>query len=275
MTRKFGLVPLTAIELTPPQLVDVAVRAGYDAISLRLSPFRAGEAQHPMLITGGIKPPMLVETEQRLQDSGLELLDVEVMLLTAERDVHDFEPVFEVAAMLEARHALTLIDIADESLAAEKYAALCALAAPFGLNCALEFTAWIGVNSVQKAARIVERTGRRNGALLLDPFHLFRSGGTLADIANLDPKWLRYAQFCDAPATAPLTLAEISEEARFERLMPGDGGLPLVDFLRLLPPAAPLGLEIPMRRLSAEMGTEERLHRALLAAKRVAGLADS
>jgi hypothetical protein len=33
-------------------LVDVAARAGYDAVSLRLSPFRAGEAQHPMLIKG-------------------------------------------------------------------------------------------------------------------------------------------------------------------------------------------------------------------------------
>jgi len=270
MERQFALVPLTVIELTPPELVSAAAHAGYDAVSLRLSPFRTGEAQHPMLSRGGVQAPMLVETAQRLQDAGLEVLDIEVMLLTPERDVRDFAPVFEAGALLGARHALTLIDIADQGLATERYAALCDVAAGFGLNCALEFTAWLGVNSVQKAHAVVETAARPNGGLLLDPFHLFRSGGKLADLAGIDPKWIRYAQFCDAPAQAPTTIAEISEEARFERLIPGDGGLPLREFVKALPTGIPLGLEIPMRKLSATMSVDERIRRALVAAERVA-----
>lgn len=270
MSHQFALAPLTVIELTPPELVSVAAQAGYDAVGLRLSPFRAGEAQHPMLLVSGEKPPMLRETERRLRGSGLQVLDIEVMLLTAERNVREFAAVFEVGALLGAKHALTLIDIKDPAQAAAKFAALCEVAAPFGLNCALEFTAWLGVGSVQAARSVVDSAGQPNGGVMLDPFHLFRSGGTVTDIAAIDPKWLRYAQFCDAPAQAPATIAEISEEARFERLPPGEGGLPLREFLDALPPGIPLGLEIPMRRLSGTVGAVERARRALVAARCVA-----
>lgn len=270
MARRFALAPLTLIELTPPDLVRVAGEAGYDAVGLRLSPFRAGEAQHPMLSSGGRKAPMLLETEQRLRDSGLEVLDIEVMLLTPDRDVRDFEPVFEAGTLLGAKHALTLIDIADAAQAADRFAALCELAAPFGLNCALEFAAWLGVGSVQKANAVVTAAAQPNGGVMLDPFHLFRSGGSVADVAGIDPSRLRYAQFCDAPLAPPPTIQAISEEARFERLFPGEGGLPLIEFLRALPQGIPLGLEIPRRQLAQSVGPGERAARALRAAKTVA-----
>jgi sugar phosphate isomerase/epimerase len=66
--------------------------------------------------------------------------------------------------------------------------------------------------------------------MLLGPFHLFRSGGQLADIAAVNSNGIHYAQFCDASASAPSTLAAISEEARFDRWLPGEGGLPLHAF---------------------------------------------
>ncbi|MFM0337697.1 sugar phosphate isomerase/epimerase family protein [Paraburkholderia fungorum] len=267
MTRLYSLVPLTAIELTPPELVAAASRTGYDAVSLRLSPFRAGEAQHPMFDNS----PMLLETEARLHDSGLDVLDIEVMLLTPERDVQDFKRVFETAMRLGARNALTLIDIADHSLAADKFAQLCELAALFGISCALEFAAWLGVGSIQAANAIVSEAAQANGAMLLDPFHLIRSGGKVGDIAAIDPTRIRYAQFCDASATTPATTAAISEEARYDRLLPGDGGLPLREFVAALPAGIPFGLEVPNRKLAVTLELDERLRRTLAAAKRVAG----
>ncbi|MFM0117132.1 hypothetical protein [Paraburkholderia nemoris] len=60
MTRLYSLVPLTAIELTPPNLA-AASRMGYGAVSLRLRPFPPGEAQHPMFDNS----PMLLEMEAR------------------------------------------------------------------------------------------------------------------------------------------------------------------------------------------------------------------
>ncbi|MFK4444772.1 hypothetical protein ABH944_005133 [Caballeronia udeis] len=48
MPHQFALAALTAIDLTPPELVSAAARNGYDAPGLRLNPFRAGELQYPM-----------------------------------------------------------------------------------------------------------------------------------------------------------------------------------------------------------------------------------
>ncbi|MBN3728472.1 sugar phosphate isomerase/epimerase, partial [Burkholderia sp. Ac-20379] len=90
-----------------------------------------------------------------------------------------------------------------------------------------------------------------------------------------DPAWLRYAQFCDAAATAPASTAAISEEARFDRLLPGEGGLPLQAFVQALPPGIPLALEVPNRTLAAQVDLDERLRRTLAAARRVAERADA
>ncbi len=165
--RIFALSPLTAIELTPPQLVDAASQAGFDATSLRLSPFRAGEHQHPMFGTSA----MLRETEARLSDTGLTVLGIEVILLTPERDLNDFMKVFETAQRLGARNALTLIDIADLSMAADQFGALCRLAATYDIHCSLEFAAWLGVGSVQAAAQVVVQADQPDAGLLLSfPF---------------------------------------------------------------------------------------------------------
>jgi sugar phosphate isomerase/epimerase len=271
MARVYSLAPLTVADLTPPEVVRVAAEAGYDAASFRLSPFRAGEPQQPMLRTPAGLAPMMKETLARLSASGLSVLDIEVMLLTAERDPRDFAPVFEAGRELGAANALTLIDIADRGLAAEKFARLCETAAGFGIACSLEFAAWLGVGSVQAADAVVTAAAQPNAGVLLDPFHLFRSGGTIADVRALDPARIRYAQFCDAPAVAPATVAQISEEARFQRRFPGEGGLPLAAFLSALPLGTPLGLEVPTRRLAQTLGPVERARRALRAARAVAG----
>jgi sugar phosphate isomerase/epimerase len=271
MPRQYSLAALTAIELTPPELVDAAARTGYDAVGLRLKAFRVGEPQQPVLGD----TPMRRETEARLRDTELEVLDIEVMFLTPGRDVHEFEQVFETGARLGARHALTLIDIADDALAAAKFAQLCELARPFGVSCALEFAAWLGVGSIGVANTVITRAAQPNAELLLDPFHLYRTGGSAADIAALEPARIRYAQYCDVPREAPLTIEAIVDEARFERVPPGEGGLPLREFLAALPHDIALGLEVPSRRLAQTLSLDERLKRTLRAAKRLCGDGDA
>jgi sugar phosphate isomerase/epimerase len=271
MTRLYSLAPLTVADLAPPEVAVVAADAGYDAASFRLSPFRAGEVQQPMLRTPLGLSPMMRETKVRLEGGGLKVLDIEVMLLTAERDPKQFAPVFEAGRELGAANALTLIDIADRGLAAEKFALLCETAAELDIACSLEFAAWLGIGTVQAAVAVVVAAAQPNGAVLLDSFHLFRSGGTLADVRALDRALIRYAQFCDAPALAPATFEQVSEEARFERRFPGEGELPLKAFVDALPADTPLGLEVPTRRLAETTGHVERARRALIAAKAVVG----
>ncbi|MFM0004646.1 hypothetical protein PQR57_26920 [Paraburkholderia dipogonis] len=81
---------------------------------------------------------------------------------------------------------------------------------------------------------------------------------------------IRYAQLCDAGATVPAPTAAISEEARYDHLLPGEGGLPLREFIKALPSGIPFGLKVSKRRLAETLELDERLSRTLAATKRVA-----
>ena len=85
MKRRIGLAALTCMELAPHELVTVAAEAGYDCVGLRLIP-----------VAGQTLPAFhLAETERRLADTGLSVLDVEVFRVDASTRVADFEPVLE------------------------------------------------------------------------------------------------------------------------------------------------------------------------------------
>ena len=74
--------------------------------------------------------------------------------------------------------------------------------------------------------------------------HLARAGLGPKDLAALPPDTIGYAQLCDAKFA--FTQESYMNEARFERLVPGDGELPLADIVATLPSDIVLGLEIPM-----------------------------
>ena len=60
------------------------------------------------------------------------------------------------------------------------------------------------------------------------------------------------------------------EEALYERRAPGDGDLPLVEFLRHVPDGVVVGLEIPIRSEAERgIGPRERLARCVAQARTV------
>lgn len=73
--------------------------------------------------------------------------------------------------------------------------------------------------------------------------HVYRSGATSAELAALDPAIIGNIQLRDVPKNAGL---DYGEEAIPHRLPPGEGVLPLADFIAALPTEQPIGLEIPM-----------------------------
>jgi hypothetical protein len=68
------------------------------------------------------------------------------------------KPVFETAMRPGAHNALTLIDMTEHSRAVDKFVQLCEPAAQFGISCALEFAAWLGVSSIPAAQCNRERS---------------------------------------------------------------------------------------------------------------------
>jgi sugar phosphate isomerase/epimerase len=125
--------------------------------------------------------------------------------------------------------------------------ALCDLAAPFDLALDVEFMIWRPIARLEDAANVMDAVRKTNAFVLLDALHLIRSGGTVAAVAALDPELIGSVQLCDAPLASPPP-SEIVDEARGNRLLPGEGELPLRELLAALPKEVPLSAEVPLAR---------------------------
>lgn len=113
---------------------------------------------------------------------------------------------------------------------ADAFASACDRAADRGLVVQLEAMPFSGVPNLSTALSIVQLADRDNGGLVLDTWHLFRSGGNASLVAALPADRLA-VQLCDAPAAPG---ADLWSEALDRRLLPGDGALDLAGVLRLL-----------------------------------------
>jgi sugar phosphate isomerase/epimerase len=270
MTRPISLAALTVLELTPPQMVDCAAEAGFSHVGIRLLPATPTEPQYN--IVGDTL--LLREVERRLADTGVKVLDVEIFRLKAETRVGDYEAAIATAARLGASELLVAGNDPDEARLIASFAAFCDLAGSYGLGAGLEFMPWTDAKDLLQAGRIVERAGRDNGAVLIDPFHLSRSRSRIEDIATIPPSRFHFMQFCDVPAAIPPTMDAILAEARGERLFPGDGDVDLVALLRAVPLDIPISVEVPTLTLAKTVGATARARRALAATKRVLAQVD-
>ena len=265
MTRPISLAALTVLDLTPPEMVACAAEAGFSHVGIRLLPATPTEPQYD--IVGDT--PLLREVERRLADTGVKVLDVEIFRIKPDTRVGDYEAAIATAARLGASELLVAGNDPDEARLIECFAAFCDLAGGYGLGAGLEFMPWTDAKDLTQATRIIERAGRDNAGVLIDPFHLSRSRSRIEDIATIPPSRLHFMQFCDVPAAIPPTMDAILAEARAERLSPGEGGVDLLGLLRAVPRDIPLSVEVPTLTLAKTVGATERARRALAATKRV------
>lgn len=271
MTRSISLAALTVLELTPPEMVTCAADAGYSHVGIRLLPATPTEPQYDLVGDTAL----LREVEARLADTGVKVLDAEIFRIKPDSRIADYEAAIATAARLGASELLVAGNDPDEARQIESFGAFCELAQRYGLGAVLEFMPWTDARNLTQAARIVERCGHANAGVLIDPFHFSRSHSQLEDIASIPPARLRYVQFCDVPALVPPTMEAILDQARAERLFPGEGELDLLGLLRAIPRDIPLSLEVPTHTLARTVGATERARRALVATQRVLAQLDT
>ncbi|BAN48344.1 hypothetical protein PCA10_26120 [Metapseudomonas resinovorans NBRC 106553] len=258
--RIFSLAALTVLELSPPQMVEVAARTGYSHVGLRLVPATPEEYHFPLVADAALRR----QTLERLRDTGIKVMDIEILRLKADTRVADFEPILAAGAEFGASEVLVAGNDGIEARLTDNFAAFCDLAAPYGIHPSLEFMPWTDARDLTQALRIVENAGRDNGGVLVDAFHFNRSASSLEDLARVAPSRLRYAQLCDVAGPRPDDMDEILRQARNERRFPGDGDCDLVGLLRTLPHDIPLSLEIPTRQLMEQgVSGEERARMAM------------
>jgi sugar phosphate isomerase/epimerase len=250
MSRRFSLAHLTALNLTPPALVDTAAQAGYQACGLRLLPFTfGGVAYRPM-----DDPLLLEETLARMRDTGIQIQDIEILRLNETFKASPYQSFFEVGQRLGAKHILVAGEDTDRNRLVDSFARLCEACKPYGLTANVEFMPWLAINDLAAARALVEAAGQDNGGVLVDPLHFARSGSTLDQLADLPATMAHYAQICDAPAELPTDTAELIHLSRSARLAPGEGGIPLKAIFQRLPQGVPIGVEIPNEHQSRLLG---------------------
>jgi Xylose isomerase-like TIM barrel len=257
LSRTVGIDHLTLLQVSPPELVTIASETGFAALGLRVA--TAGPGEEPWPLTVG--SPMLEETLRRLQDTGVQVLDVEVIRLGPEIKRQDYEAVLEVGGRLGARFLNIMGDDEDLERIAAHFAQLTADARPYGLRPLIEPMAYRPVRSLELAVRIAERSG--GGGVLFDSIHFQRCGGDLTYLRSVDPALLPILQLCDAPLVQPTGLPrprwlprgqgtdipDAQLESRAMRLLPGDGELPLAERLAAMPAGIPINVEAPVLSL--------------------------
>jgi len=245
--RPLGVAHLTALDLAPQALVRQAGRAGFTSVGLRLHPVMPGAQAYPLAVGS----EALSELKTVMAGEGVSVADIEFVALTPQLQVAECEALLAAGAELGAVSLTVSGDDEDGVRLAHNFAALCELARVYGLRVDLEFMRWRPVATLQQAMAVLTAAGQGNSAVLVDALHLFRSGGDVAAIAQVDPRYLRAVQLCDAPLQAPVE-ALIVQEAREGRLLPGQGQLPLVALLEALPADVQVSVETPSVLLQGE-----------------------
>ncbi len=267
---EIGIDHLTMLDISPPELVAIAGEMEFDAVSLRVAAATPGEELWPM----AAESPMLEETVRRLDDTGVRVLAVEVVRVGPGTRRDDYEQALESGARLGARYVTVNIDDPLIERACERFAALVDDARSYGLRPLVEPITYTRVSNLDEAVYIAERSG--GGGLLLDSLHFQRFGGRLEQLRSLDPDLLSYVQLCDGPLAPPDGLprpgklprgqstdgTDLQLESRAMRMLPGDGELPLVEFLAALPRELPVSIEAPVLSLRETLTPVEFARRA-------------
>ncbi|MDP6467472.1 MAG: sugar phosphate isomerase/epimerase [Pirellulaceae bacterium] len=119
---------------------------------------------------------------------------------------------------------------ADYAVGAAHYHELLAIGREIGVMPAMEFLGFVEqLNTIEDALDVMTRAGDENATTVVDPFHIFRGGGSVESLAKLAARQIAVSHFNDVPATPARELQHDKD-----RVMPGDGEFDLSRYVELL-----------------------------------------
>lgn len=191
--------------------------------------------------------------------------NIEVFSVGPDTDVAAFAPALDMGAEIGATRLTALVQDPDADRAKAAMAALADLAGARGIAVSIEFMKFSELRSIGAGEAFVRDAGHENLSLLVDPLHLFRTGGNVSDLAVTDRRVIGAAQICDGPLKAPKSPFG---EAVENRGIPGEDEFPLREFLAALPAGCPIDIEVPLKRFAdAGVSPLERATRLVTATR--------
>jgi sugar phosphate isomerase/epimerase len=247
---------ISVLGMPPLEFVQVAADLGCRRIGIGLEPIVSAKCypKWSLRTDAGLRQNMV----NALRDCGVSVSLGEGFIAWPNKDIR------AASADLDAMHELgaeqvNLIALdPDRARTFDQCAVFAELAGERGLGATVEFMPGLPIGDLETAAAAIRHANTANFRVLIDTMHFFRSGSTVSQLARFDPSLIGYVQICDVPLSS--SGSSYADEARYARLPPGEGELPLLGFLASLPGHAPLGVEVPMlARAEAGMGPRERL----------------
>lgn len=265
MAREYSLVHLTYMGWTPPEMIYNANLIGFDRVSPRtICMGLPGEKNYD--ITGD--NALYRATKQALKDTGMAINDIELAKIDENTcDIRTYERHLEAAAGLGVMQVITNIWTPDEGAYTEKFAALCDMAAQYGMTVNLEFVTWAKVPALSGARKIIDAVGKPNARILLDMLHFYRSRVPMEELEACPEGLIGLVHICDAPPEIPTDEPSLIHTGRAARLYPGDGAVDIAGIIRRLKGDVVFGIEIPNAEMVERIGPTEHVRRCLVRTK--------
>lgn len=102
-------------------------------------------------------------------------------------------------------------------------------AAPFGVRLGIEPVSFSPFHVLSEAVEVVERLGASRAGLVLDTWHLWTSGASWDEVAQVDPRHVVCAHISDATPKHAETWTD-----RDRDILPGAGVLPLAEAIKAI-----------------------------------------
>jgi sugar phosphate isomerase/epimerase len=255
----FGLPPVDFVDLAADlgcRYISAVVQ-GVPLAPLGYSPFSLKD-----------DPALRRDVLAAMQHRGVSASLGDGFLVLPDTDVGRFAADLDVLAELGVPRINVVSLDPNRARTFDQFAALTELAAQRSIQTVVEPVPGLTVGDLTTALAARDYVGRPEFRLLIDTMHVVRSGSNAADIAAVDPDYIGYAQLNDT--TLQPRLDNYLEEAMFERMVPGEGELPLLDILSVLPPDVILEIEVPRRSLAlAGVSPIDRMRPCVDAARRL------
>jgi sugar phosphate isomerase/epimerase len=265
MMNRLGIETISAFGLPPVQYVNLAADLGCAYISLGLSPIDInphGYAPYNLRENAALRR----EVNAAMRDRGVAISLAEGLTVKPGIDARDRAAEFDAFAEMGVKRINTVSVEPDLGRTVEQFGITVEMAAERGMVSTTEFAPGLTVADLPTALHAIDQVGRPDFRLLIDTMHLIRSGSSPADLAVLAPDMIGYVQLSDVPL-AP-QFPSYMQEAMTERRAPGQGELPLLEILKIIPRDRVIGLEIPMlSQAKSGVGPLDRLRPAVAAAR--------
>jgi sugar phosphate isomerase/epimerase len=265
VTNRLGIETISAFGMPPVEYVNLAADLGCAHISTGLYPIDInphGYASYNLREDAVLRRAM----NAAMRDRGVSISLAEGLTVKPNIEARDRAAEFDAFADLGVRRINTVSLDPDMGRTLDQFAVTVEMAAERGMETTTEFAPGLTVANLTMALQVMRHIGRPDFRLLIDTMHLIRSGSSPADLAALDPALIGYVQLSDAPLVSKFST--YIQEAMTERLVPGQGELPLLAILKAVRRDCVVSLEVPLlSQAKAGIGPHDRLRPAVAAAR--------